>query len=83
MTSIGGYNVFAQPLIQERTAQQNPSNSDDSSAVSAKPNASREELFRSLLRGTETNTDTNVSAGSGKVRADPAQGRGQFLDLLV
>lgn len=84
MSEIAGYNGFAQPLIQERAARQTAANSDDSTQSSAKPNASREALFRSLLKANESSTEsTNVSSGSGTVRADASQGRGQFLDVLV
>jgi len=81
MSVIGGYNAYSQPLIQQR-ATQTPASEDDSSTRKSSA-TSREELFRSILKANETDTDNNVSSGREAARSEASQGRGQFVDITV
>lgn len=80
MSVIGGYNAYSQPLIQQRVTQ-TPVDEDSSTRKSSA--ASREELFRSILKANETDSDNGVFGGRESVRSEASQGRGQFVDITV
>lgn len=76
---IGGYNAFAQPLIQERTSNNAARNSDEDAKGSVAV-SKREEVFRSLLTASNE-AETTDKAGSSERGVSAT--RGKLVDLSV
>lgn len=83
INGLGGYGAYSQLPIQEKLTNQRSQSSDDNESSKKTNASSREELFKSLLKASNTDDSRQATAGTEGRQADSTAGRGQVVDLNV